>query len=261
MDTKEFKEVIEDIIDVKLDKKGITKYVSAIVSSINSSDGTINVYLPPDNENIVSNLLNKTGVNLNVGDSVELCTKNGKIKNAWVALRHGDNFVAGGGGGVSIPIQETPPSNPHENDLWINSSDKNNRLVRDTVPFNSIIEYDGDTVPEGYEKVEDENEYSLEEQIIGKWIDGKTLYRKCFSKTNVSTGSTNVGNISNLADVITIRGAGLVANIDVWMPVSSETASNDYLFVEIRNNNINIRSEMINWRKVFVIVEYTKTID
>ena len=140
---------------------------------------------------------------------------------------------------------------------------KNNLPIEsgDSIPINSIFEYEGSDIPVGYEKVEDENEYSLEEQIIGKWIDGKILYRKCFSKTNVSTGSTNVGNISNLENVITIRGAGLTANVDVWMPVSNETASNDYLFVEIRDNNINVRSEVANWRKVFVIVEYTKTID
>lgn len=223
MDTKEFKEVIEDIIDVKLDKKGITKYVSAIVSSINSSDGTINVYLPPDNENIVSNLLNKTGVNLNVGDSVELCTKNGKIKNAWVALRHGDNFVAGGGGGVSIPIQETPPSNPHENDLWINSSDKNNRLVRDTVPFNSIIEYDGDTIPDGYEEVSEMSGSNSNGSWI-KYSDGTMIcWKKLAGTVNVTTswGSLYYANVT----------VGNFAQTFIEIPTINVVGSNEAFFV------------------------------
>lgn len=47
MDTKEFKGVIEDIVEIRMTKKGITKYVSAIVKKVNS-DGSVNVYLPPD---------------------------------------------------------------------------------------------------------------------------------------------------------------------------------------------------------------------
>lgn len=91
MDTKEFKGVIEDIVETRMTKKGITKYVSAIVKKVNS-DGSVNVYLPPDTEKLISNVLNKTGESLTVGDSVELCTKNGKTSNAWVSVKHGTNF-------------------------------------------------------------------------------------------------------------------------------------------------------------------------
>ena len=34
------------------------------------------------------------------------------------------------------------------------------------------------------------NTYSTEEQVIGKWIDGKPLYRKVYTLYNVSEGST-----------------------------------------------------------------------
>lgn len=40
MDTKEFKGVIEDIVETRMTKKGITKYVSAIVKKVNS-DGSV----------------------------------------------------------------------------------------------------------------------------------------------------------------------------------------------------------------------------
>ena len=95
MDTKEFKDVIEDIVDARISKKGITKFVSAVVKTVNS-DGSVDVYLPPDTEKIVSGVLNKTGEKLSVGDSVELCTKNGKTSNAWVSVKHGTNFSGGG---------------------------------------------------------------------------------------------------------------------------------------------------------------------
>jgi len=91
MDTKEFKGVIEDIVDARMSKKGITKFVSAVVKTVNSN-GSVDVYLPPDTEKIVSGVLNKTGEQLSVGDSVELCTKNGKTSNAWVSVKHGTNF-------------------------------------------------------------------------------------------------------------------------------------------------------------------------
>lgn len=95
MDTKEFKDVIEDIVDARISKKGITKFVSAVVKTVNSN-GSVDVYLPPDTEKIVSGVLNKTGEKLSVGDSVELCTKNGKTSNAWVSVKHGTNFSGGG---------------------------------------------------------------------------------------------------------------------------------------------------------------------
>lgn len=91
MDTKEFKGVIEDIVETRITKKGITKYVSAIVKKVNS-DGSVNVYLPPDIEKVISNVINKTGESLAIGDSVELCTKNGKTSNAWVSVKHGTNL-------------------------------------------------------------------------------------------------------------------------------------------------------------------------
>ena len=96
MDVKEFKDIIENIVDVEMNKQGITKFIAAKVASVNE-DGTINVYLPPDNTDIITGLLNKTGRSLFQGDSVELCAKNGKIKNAWVAIKHGENFVVDGG--------------------------------------------------------------------------------------------------------------------------------------------------------------------
>lgn len=111
-DIYNFKKVIDDIIDVNLINKGIVKYIAAKVVSVNSN-GTVNVYIPPDNSNIVNGLANKTGESLVPGDSVELCAKNGSIKNSWIAVKHGisqsgssDNFPIGsivGFAGTSVP--------------------------------------------------------------------------------------------------------------------------------------------------------------
>lgn len=100
---KIFKKVLDNAVDTRLQNYGITSYMSAIVHSINE-DGSINVVLPP-NTTIINNLLNKTGEVLSIDDSVELCTKNGKLSNAWVALKHGTN-VSGGGSGSYVELSQ-----------------------------------------------------------------------------------------------------------------------------------------------------------
>lgn len=84
----EFKKVIEDIVDARLKSYGITSFVAAVVTKVND-DGTVNVTIPPDNSRFVNNVLNKSNESLSTGDSVELCTKNGRLSNAWVAVKHG----------------------------------------------------------------------------------------------------------------------------------------------------------------------------
>lgn len=86
----ELKSIIDAMTQSSLKKAGIPKYVSAIVYGINS-DGTCNLYIPPDVKNIVTNVANKSGNVLNIGDSVELCAKNGCINNAWISIKHKTN--------------------------------------------------------------------------------------------------------------------------------------------------------------------------
>ena len=115
-----FKKVIDDIVDTNLINKGITKYISAKVVSINSN-GTVNVYIPPDTTNKINGLANKSGEILFSGDSVELCAKNGSVKNSWVAVKHGIGTVGGG-----------------------TSSDY------DSLPVGSVISFPGNKAPDGY---------------------------------------------------------------------------------------------------------------
>ena len=43
----QFKNVIEKIIDAELNKRGIPKYISALVKGVNDN-GTVNVCIPPN---------------------------------------------------------------------------------------------------------------------------------------------------------------------------------------------------------------------
>lgn len=87
-DVISIKNVIQDIAQEEIKKFGFPTYKAAIVQKIND-DGTVDVYLPPNKENLVTNVLNKCGEILMVNDSVEIATKNGSLTNCWVALKHG----------------------------------------------------------------------------------------------------------------------------------------------------------------------------
>ena len=48
----------------------------------------------------------------------------------------------------------------------------------EVLPVGTIVDYDGEEVPAGYEEVSDPNVYSTEEKVIGKWIDRETYLQK-----------------------------------------------------------------------------------
>lgn len=130
----QFKAVIEDIIKAELKKYKITNFISAVVQNVNE-DGTVDVYFPPNKKDIATGILNKSGEILEVGDSVEINTKNGNLSNSWVALKHG--------------ASKTPK---------INSSSSSSGSSRDVggLPVNSVIGFDGTSsqIPHGYEIIE-----------------------------------------------------------------------------------------------------------
>ncbi len=49
------------------------------------------------------------------------------------------------------------------------------------------------------------SDYSTEEKVIGKWIDGKPIYRKVYKVTNITT-NLDLSEL-NIADIITINGS------------------------------------------------------
>lgn len=128
----QFKAVIEDIIKAELKKYKITNFISAVVQNVNE-DGTVDVYFPPNKKDIATGILNKSGEILEVGDSVEINTKNGNLSNSWVALKHG--------------ASKTPK---------INSSSSGSSRDVGGLPVNSVIGFDGTSsqIPHGYEIIE-----------------------------------------------------------------------------------------------------------
>lgn len=77
---------------LRSEMKNITHMDSAIVSSVNT-DGTVNVYFPPNNDKIFTRISNQTPFALKEGDSVELILKNGSYSNCWIVAKHGATFT------------------------------------------------------------------------------------------------------------------------------------------------------------------------
>ena len=129
----------------------------------------------------------------------------------------------------------------------------------------SIVAYDGDTIPEGYEEVPNLNTYSTEETFTGKyWIDGKKIYSRVFKNTSFTfnTAGAEIGSISNIDELvfhhITIRKE------DGPFRRSGYISSNYYAGIQIDGTGI-----ITIWGKdgnnvtgtVVLTIEYTKNTD
>ena len=115
------------------------------------------------------------------------------------------------------------------------------------------------------------NEYSTEETVIGKWIDGKPLYQKVITFDNTISISyddnTFIHNISNI-DIIFVKNAFVYSKNEkrfYSIPVTlynSNTATDDLnIMVDIEKINFYVKSGWNTaWQKV-IILNYTKTTD
>lgn len=115
------------------------------------------------------------------------------------------------------------------------------------------------------------NEYSTEETVIGKWIGGKPLYQKVITFDNTISISyddnTFIHNISNI-DIIFVKNAFVYSKNEkrfYSIPVTlynSNTATDDLnIMVDREKINFYVKSGWNTaWQKV-IILNYTKTTD
>lgn len=147
-----------------------------------------------------------------------------------------------------------------DRDNLVEAINEAKRSGGDAVPIHSIFDYDGDTVPTGYEEV---NSYSTSEVKTGDtWIDGKPIYRKVITipsfkdvVINVNTGITN-------AETIFIK-SGTWERPDV--PNKIYSLDNTYMgqYEFNRQNgilNISTNNQYVTFSG-YIVLEYTKTTD
>lgn len=141
--------------------------------------------------------------------------------------------------------------------------------VADSLPIGTEVDYDGETVPTGWEEVDSPNEYSTEETKIGTWIDGKPLYRKVIVVTGLQASGAKsvVHNISNLGNVTNISGS-VILNYDTGnfkrkAPLSQLPASWN-TFINIGETAVIINRTTSGSELdiiIQIVLEYTKTTD
>ena len=113
------------------------------------------------------------------------------------------------------------------------------------------------------------NIYSLEEQEVGVWTDGKPLYQKTCIFTGTFTGAMTIGNI-NVANIdkLPITEGTCLAQDGVVKPLSfaHSSTNNDFTYfirpngdVEFRAGNSVIGNDTII--VIYLTISYTKTTD
>ena len=128
---------------------------------------------------------------------------------------------------------------------------------RDRVDFYNITK-------KGYELFS--NEYSASEVIVGKWKNGKPIYRVVYETTTTAgDNSIAISNISNdIDDIITITGTTIQSNSNI-IPINYYHSSSDYANLYYKSANpesIIIRcGNSYGFGTTRLIIEFTKTTD
>ena len=103
--------------------------------------------------------------------------------------------------------------------------------------------------------------YSTNETVIGTWIDGKTIYRRCVAN-NVSGSGMSVTlyvDLSNVDKIIEFHGTGILGSVELPLHYSDAGTyfdiyrSGGTLTIAIRDSG---RSATLT--KAFIFMDYTK---
>lgn len=105
--------------------------------------------------------------------------------------------------------------------------------------------------------------YSTEEQVVGQWIDGKTVYQKTFTGTSSATSGGNVtlGSISSYSKIIRCSGS-VDLNNNMWAEIPyTQDGTTGLCLPYISGNNVNVLVKGTDYisRPLYVTVQYTKS--
>ena len=137
--------------------------------------------------------------------------------------------------------------------------------VADTSPVGTIVEYDGEGVPDGYEEVLGSNDYSIEERQIGFWqkADGtkKPLYRKNFC----GTFDDEQAILNDVDVIVSYGGMAYITGLGRIVPYYEIFDGNVYAFRITKNKNQIVVIVFANGNPTSAeaefYIEYTKTTD
>lgn len=128
-----------------------------------------------------------------------------------------------------------------------------------------ILEYTKTSDPEGSAIVSNPKKYSLEEQVVGEWYNGKPIYRKCFTgvaPANINETITllditdcNIDTPICIEGMVGINGGAIPLNFyfSSQSSVSTWFSRNTIQFMIMDSNLVNL--------PINGYIEYTKTTD
>lgn len=105
------------------------------------------------------------------------------------------------------------------------------------------------------------------ETIVGKWINGKPVYRKCAYRGNIGSGSTSMTfALDNPETIVNVAGLGdegaALTNAHYQLPYANPVDTRYSLGMFYRSGAINFRGgSAVAIKNAYVWVDYTKTTD
>lgn len=121
---------------------------------------------------------------------------------------------------------------------------------------NDVLKYNGSVW------VNDDNlhEYSAEEKIIGKWIDGKDIYEKVIQVDNFIIGNNEIP-LENLDTIINYSGDLILTDYPAYKRVFPYTQNHSQSKVIINNYNNTkfVVASAFKCNTINIIIQYTKT--
>ena len=169
-----------------------------------------------------------------------------------------DYNISGTGGGNEVFIGDEQDA-PETTKLLIDE-DELGFVNLDTMPIGSEVEYDGNEVPLGWEKVDNEPVYSDTETVCGTWIDGKPIYRKVFNITSPQQSNTDYVDVSSLNIDKVVNLTGFYKNSSGFFPIPLYDSASSYAVFFVSSSNY-IRGRIWSADYAYIILEYTKTTD
>lgn len=111
--------------------------------------------------------------------------------------------------------------------------------------------------------ISESNTYSTDEIVVGRWIDGKPIYRKVIVATTVSGANTINTGISNIDRMIKWEGSTKQANTNVGgLSYYISTTDQSICYYAGGSNQFIIRTgSSYGFGQTVIICEYTKTTD
>ena len=207
--------------------------------------------------------------------------QSGKKRNDIIAAR----FLAGSSGGSDsyslVVIQGTPGTSATDpvvvkGDLYAGDKQRDYPLWRVCIDGLSITKVEqmyevgvtSKDLSELFVKTAGYN-YSTEETVIGKWIDGRNLYRKVFNIGQLTGSGGNTSRphgITNFDRAIHLYGSArntsLESRFTVGIPYPAVTSTQINISLQANNENIQVYhpSDAGNYSAV-VVMEYIKIAD